>query len=236
MDNILVFVVTISYFRVPAAYQHRVLLWGVLGAIVMRGIMIGLGVALVRQFDWILYLFGAFLVFTGIKLLFRAEEEVQMERNLVLRLCRRFAPVTPDYVGQKFVVRQAGRLLLTPLAVVLLCIESTDLVFAVDSIPAIFVVTQDPFIIYTSNICAVLGLRSLYFLLANVVHRFVYLRAGLALVLALIGVKMLIADFWHMPTWMSLTAVLCILTVSVVASLFARPRTPPAAAQQGVDS
>ena len=225
MDNILVFVVVMSYFRVPAQYQHRLLVWGVLGAFVLRGLMIGLGVAIVTRFHWVLYLFGAFLLCTGIKMIFHKEEEIELEKNLVLRLCRRFMSVTPDYFEDKFLARHDGRTMFTPLALVLVVLNFIDLVFAVDSIPAIFAVTTDPFIVYTSNICAVLGLRSLYFLIAHVVHRFIYLKFGLSLVLSLIGVKMLIADLWKMPTWMSLSAVVGILTVSILTSLLVKPQS-----------
>jgi len=221
VDNILVFVLILEYFRVPSEYQHRVLFWGVFGAIVLRGVMIGLGVALVERFEWILYLFGAFLVFTGIKMLVQKEERVDLEKNPVLRLCRKFLPVTPDYVGAKFLVRRNGRRIFTPLALVLVFVDFIDLVFAVDSIPAIFAITKDSFIIYTSNICAILGLRSLYFLLGGIIGKFLYLKTGLAIVLALIGVKMLIADFWHMPTALSLGLVALILGISVLASALA---------------
>jgi tellurite resistance protein TerC len=189
--------------------------------------MIGLGVALVTRFHWVLYLFGLFLLFTGIKMLFPQEQEVELEKNIVLRLCRRFMSVTPDYVEEKFLAHHNGKLMFTPLALVLVVLNFIDLVFAVDSIPAIFAVTTDPFIVYTSNICAVLGLRSLYFLIAHVVYRFVYLKYGLALVLSFIGAKMLIADFWKMPTWVSLSVVLGLLTISIVASLFATPKAQP---------
>jgi len=221
VDNILVFVLILSYFRVPPEYQHRVLFWGIFGAIVLRGMMIALGVALVERFEWILYIFGAFLLFTGIKILVQKEEHVDLEKNPVLRLCRRFLPVTPDYVGAKFFVRRDGRWFLTPLALVLIFVDFIDLVFAVDSIPAIFAITKDSFIIYTSNICAILGLRSLYFLLGGIIHKFIYLKTGLAIVLAMIGVKMLIVDFWHMPTALSLVLVALILGASVVASMLA---------------
>ncbi len=221
VDNILVFVLILSYFRVPPEYQHRVIFWGIFGAIVLRGMMIAMGVALVERFEWILYIFGAFLLFTGIKILVQKEEHVDLEKNPILRLCRRFLPVTPDYVGAKFFVRRDGRWFLTPLALVLIFVDFIDLVFAVDSIPAIFAITKDSFIIYTSNICAILGLRSLYFLLGGILHKFIYLKTGLAIVLAMIGVKMLIEDFWHMPTALSLVLVALILGVSVVVSMLA---------------
>lgn len=232
MDNILVFVVVISYFRVPAQYQHRVLLWGVFGAFVLRGLMIGLGVALVTRFHWILYLFGLFLVVTGIKMLFHQDEEVELEKNLILRCCRKCMPVTNTYDREHFITRVKGRMMFTPLMLVLVVLNFIDLVFAVDSIPAIFAITNDVFIMYTSNICAVLGLRSMYFLLANVVHRFIYLKAGLALVLTFIGVKMLVADFWKVPISLSLVLVLGILFVSIAASLWVSRRRAVASDKQ----
>lgn len=236
MDNILVFVVVMGYFRVPAKYQHRVLLWGVLGAFVLRGMMIGLGVALVHRFHWVLYLFGVFLVVTGLKMLFHREEEVELEKNLMLRWCRRLLPISPVYDGERFITRVNGRRMFTPLALVLVFLNFIDLIFAVDSIPAIFAITTDPFIVYTSNICAVLGLRSLYFLLANVIQRFVYLKAGLAIVLAVIGVKMLIEDFWKMPTALSLGLVLGILALSIVASLLSKRKLDVPAPPSGADA
>jgi len=233
VDNIFVFVLVFTYFRVPPQYQHRVLFWGVLGALLMRGTMIAFGVVLVNAFHWVLYLFGAFLVFTGMKMLFHKGVEVHPEANPLLGFCRRFFPICARYEGARFVVKTEGKWMLTPLALVLVVVESTDLVFAVDSIPAIFAITTDPFIVYTSNVCAVLGLRSLYFLLANMVNRFVYLQTGLGFVLTFIGAKMLIADFWKMPTWMSLGAVVLILTVSIVASLLvSRKSAPPPKAVQ----
>ncbi len=228
VDNIFVFVLLFSHFRVPPEYQHRVLFWGVLGALVMRGLMIAIGVALVSRFHWVLYLFGAFLLFTGIKMLATREEHaIDLERNRLLVLLRRVLPVSPAYEGRKFLTRMNGRLALTPLAVVLVMVEATDLVFAVDSIPAIFGVTEDPFIIYTSNVCAILGLRSLYFLLARVVRQFVHLKTGLALVLAFIGCKMLFSGVVHIPIFVSLAVVALILAASLAASLLAARVSPP---------
>ncbi|WP_322821071.1 TerC family protein [Chloroflexus sp.] len=229
VDNIFVFVLLFSYFRVPAQYQHRVLFWGILGALIMRGTMILLGSALVEQFEWILYLFGAFLLVTGVRLIFQDDEpEVDPQRNLLVRLARRLLPITPDMRGDRFFVREADRFSATPLFLVLLIVESTDLLFAVDSIPAIFGITHDPFIVYTSNICAILGLRSLYFLLAGVMESFYYLRFGLAIILSFIGVKMLtpLVSGWflgghgvHIPTTISLGVIVVTLLASVVASL-----------------
>jgi tellurite resistance protein TerC len=229
VDNIFVFILLFSYFRVPAQYQHRVLFWGILGALIMRGTMILLGSALIEQFEWILYLFGAFLLVTGVRLIFHDDEpEVDPQRNLLVRLARRLLPITPDMRGDRFFVREADRFSATPLFLVLLIVESTDLLFAVDSIPAIFGITHDPFIVYTSNICAILGLRSLYFLLAGVMESFYYLRFGLAIILSFIGVKMLtpLVTGWflgghsvHIPTTISLGVIVVTLLASVVASL-----------------
>ena len=192
MDNVFVIALIFGYFRVPIAFQHRVLFWGIMGAFVMRGIMIAFGAALVSRFEWILYLFGFFLLVTGAKMVFTSQEGVHPEKNPVIRLARRFFPVTDFFVGQSFIVRQGERLALTPLALVLLMVETTDLIFAVDSIPAIFGVTKNPFIVFTSNVFAILGLRSLYFVLANLISYFRYLKLGLSFVLVFIGLKMLL--------------------------------------------
>ncbi len=221
VDNIFVFILIFSFFAVPSAYQHRVLFWGILGALVMRGTLIFIGAALLEQFHWIIYVFGAFLVFTGIRMaLSNSEENVQPDKNPVVKFFRRFMPVTENFEGDKFFVSRAGRLLATPLFLILLVVESTDLVFAVDSIPAIFAVTRDPFIVYTSNVFAILGLRALYFLLANVMDKFQYLKVGLSAVLVFIGVKMVIDGFYHIPIGISLGVVASILTISVLASLW----------------
>jgi tellurite resistance protein TerC len=228
VDNIFVFVLIFSYFAVPAAYRHRVLFWGILGAIVMRGIMIAAGTALIKQFHWIIYLFGAFLLVTGIRMALDKGHEMDPGKNPVMRLARRFLPMTNEYHGPRFFVRQGGVLLATPLLLVLLLVEVTDLVFAVDSIPAIFAITTDPFIVYTSNIFAILGLRSLYFLLAGIVHRFVYLKVGLGVVLGFVGVKMLLTDLYKIPTAVSLVVVLGIIGLSIALSLLRPPAEPPA--------
>ncbi len=231
VDNIFVFVLIFSYFAVPAAYQHRVLFWGIIGALLMRGVMIGLGAALIKEFHWIIYIFGAFLIFTGIRMAFHKNEELHPEDNPLIKLFRRIMPVTENYEDDKFFVRRAGVLMATPLFLVLLMIESTDLIFAVDSIPAIFAVTQDPFLVYTSNVFAILGLRSLYFLLAGVVNQFHYLKLGLSVVLTFVGVKMLLVDTaFKIPTGISLGVVALILAVAVVASLIRARRIARAAA------
>lgn len=224
VDNIFVFVLIFSYFAVPTVYQHRVLFWGILGALVMRAILIGLGAALIHEFHWIIYIFGAFLIFTGIRMAFHKDEEIHVGENPVVRLVRRFIPVADSYHGSSFFVRHAGKLMATPLLLVLIVVESTDLVFAVDSIPAIFAVTTDPFLVYTSNIFAILGLRSLYFLLAGVIDKFHYLKLGLAVVLTFVGVKMVIVDFYKIPTPVSLAVVAGVLTVAVIASLIRNKR------------
>ncbi len=221
VDNIFVFLLVFGYFAVPPEYQRRVLLYGVLGAIVMRAIMILAGAWVVREFSWVLYLFGAFLVFTGIKMLVMAEHEPDLAKNPALRWLRGHLRITDDYQGEKFSVVKDGVRWFTPLFLVLIMIEVTDLVFAVDSIPAIFAITTDPFIVFTSNIFAILGLRALYFLLADMADRFHLLKYGLAMVLTFIGAKMLIAPWYHLPTVASLAVVAIILTASVVASLIA---------------
>ncbi|MBX3036629.1 MAG: TerC family protein [Anaerolineales bacterium] len=219
VDNIFVFILIFSYFAVPAAYQHRVLFWGILGALIMRGTLILVGSVLLDTFHWIIYVFGAFLIFTGIRMARQQDEELNPDENPVVKFFRRFVPVTENYEDDKFFIRRAGRLFATPLFLVLLVIESTDLVFAVDSIPAIFAITRDPFIVYTSNVCAILGLRALYFLLANVMHQFEYLKLGLAVVLSFIGVKMLLIDLVKIPVGVSLTVVASVLTISIIASI-----------------
>ena len=225
MDNVFVIALIFSYFRVPSEFQHRVLFWGILGALIMRGIMIGLGAVLIAAFHWILYVFGAFLIYTGIKMIFVDNEGVHPETNPVIRLARKLYPVSPDFDGQKFTTHWNGRLALTPLAIVLLMVETTDLIFALDSIPAIFGITQDPFIVFTSNVFAILGLRSLYFVLAGAIQYFKYLKIGLSVVLVFIGVKMLI-EFWKIEinTTLSLLIVLAILVLSVVLSIVAARR------------
>jgi tellurite resistance protein TerC len=224
IDNVFVFAMLFSYFAVPPVYQHKVLFWGILGALAMRAAMIGLGAALIAEFSWIIYLFGAFLVLTGIKMVVKREEEIHPERNPVVRWFKKLMPVTSDYREDRFFVVETGLRHATPLFVVLLLVEISDLVFAVDSIPAIFAVTTDPFIVYTSNIFAILGLRSLYFALAGVMGTFHYLKIGLGLVLAFVGVKMLLAHSpYKLDTLLALGVVVGILAVSVVASVL-RPK------------
>jgi TerC family integral membrane protein len=218
VDNIFVFLVIFSYFGVHPAYQHRVLFWGILGALLLRGLFILAGATLIARFHWIIYLFGAFLVYTGVRLLRHEETEIRPEHNPVLRLFRRFVPLTPDFVGQRFLVRLDGRLLATPLLLVLVVVEATDVAFATDSIPAIFAITRDPFIVFTSNICAILGLRSLYFLLASLMFRFRYLNVGLGLVLAFVGMKMLASEIVEVPTGLSLGIIVLLLGGSIVVS------------------
>jgi len=227
VDNVFVFVLIFSFFSVPPAYQHRVLFWGVFGALVMRAAFIFAGAALLEAFDWVLYIFGAFLVYTGFKMFRHQDLDLDPSENRVLRMLRRFIPMTQEYHGQSLLFRQNGVLMATPLFAVLVVIETTDLIFAVDSIPAIFAVTRDPFLVFTSNVFAILGLRALYFLLAGVANRFVYLKVGLAAILVLVGVKMLISDIYHVPVWASLAAIATILTTAVVASL--RAKVPPEA-------
>ena len=224
-DNIFVFIVIFNYFAVPAEYQHRVLFWGILGALISRGIFIGMGTALLSRFEWLILVFGAFLVYTGIKILLSKETEVHPEKNPVLRIFQRLVPLTTRYHGKHFFVREAGRFVATPLMLVLVVGEATDVVFAVDSIPAVFGVTRDPFIVFTSNIFAILGLRALYFLLAGLMHKFQYLGFGLGLVLVFVGAKMLLHDWVPISTTWSLGIVLAILTVAIVVSLL-RPASP----------
>jgi tellurite resistance protein TerC len=223
VDNLFVFMVIFSYFGVPAALQHRVLFWGIASAIVLRIAFILAGAALLQRFHWVMYLFGAFLVFTGIKLLARRGAEMHPERNPVLRVARRILPTVSEYRGPRFTVVENGRRYATPLLMVLLVIEATDVVFAVDSIPAVFAVTDDPFIVFTSNIFAVLGLRSLYFALAGIMDRFHYLKVGLGLVLAFVGIKMLVADLFKVPILVSLGVIGSLLLGSIIASILRPP-------------
>lgn len=220
VDNLFVFLLIFSYFKVPAKYQHRVLFWGVMGALVMRLTMIFIGAVLINRFHWIIYIFGAFLVYTGIKMFKQEELDIQPEDNPLVRLVTRYIPITRHYVEQKFFTRVDGKLTGTLLLLVLVIVEVTDLVFAVDSIPAIFAITTNTFIVYTSNVFAILGLRSMYFLLAGVVEKFQYLKMGLAIVLTFIGMKMLVVALGvHIPIWFSLIFVAVVLLSSVAASL-----------------
>jgi tellurite resistance protein TerC len=223
VDNLFVFLLIFRYFQVPPGHQHKVLFWGILGALIMRAIFIAAGVGLIQRFHWIVYVFGAFLVYSGFKLLRQGEAEIHPEKNPVLRLFRRLVPVTKDYEGDKFFVRRPG-LLATPLLVVLVVVETTDLLFAVDSIPAILAITRDAFIVYTSNVFAILGLRSMYFALAGMMEMFRFLHYGLSVVLMFVGGKMLLSHYYEVPTVVALGAVAGILLLSVGASLI-RPKS-----------
>lgn len=235
VDNIFVFVLIFAYFQVPPKYQHRVLFWGIIGALVMRGAMIAAGAFLLERFHWIIYVFGGFLVITGIRMAFHDEADIKPESNPVLRLVRKIMPVTSHYHGQRLLIRRSELegdtvvqptgggskfpYIATPLLIVLLVVETTDLIFALDSIPAIFAITRDPFLVYTSNVFAILGLRALYFLLASVIERFHYLKLGLSIILVFVGTKMLLSDIYHLPIGLSLGFVALVLVLSVVLSL-----------------
>lgn len=218
VDNLFVFLLIFRYFQVPAESQHKVLLWGILGALVVRGIFIAAGVGLVRRFDWILYVFGVLLIYSGVSLFRQKGANINPEKNPVIRLFRRWVPVTKDYEGDKFFVRRAG-LHATPLLLVVVFIETTDILFAVDSIPAVLSITLNSFVVFASNVFAILGLRSLYFALAGMMERFEYLHYGLSLLLILVGMKMLVARYWHIPTAVTLAVIATVLLISVVASM-----------------
>jgi tellurite resistance protein TerC len=234
MDNLFVFIMIFAYFGVAPRYQHNVLFWGILGALIMRAIFIAAGITLIMKFQWLILVFGAFLIYTGFKLGFQRDEKIDPEKNPVLKLVRRFIPITDHYEGQKFFVRHSGKLMATPLFVVLIVIETTDVIFALDSIPAILAITQDPFIVYTSNVFAILGLRALYFALAGIMRMFHYLHYGLSLILMFVGVKMILskADMIpllnlheiHIPAGVALAVVGGILILSIVASIIWPPK------------
>lgn len=230
VDNLFVFLLVFSYFKVPSQYQHKVLFWGILGAALMRASLILVGTALIERFHWVIYIFGAFLLVTGIKLGLSSGEDDELDpgKNPVVRLVKRFMPVTTEYHGDHFFLRQEGKLLATPLFIVLMVVETTDLVFALDSIPAIFAITTDPFIVYTSNIFAILGLRSLYFALAGMMELFHYLRYGLAFILSFVGVKMLASKFFHIPIGVALAIIAVVLAFSVFASIKWPPKVKEA--------
>ena len=230
LDNVFVIALVFSYFRVPLSQQHRVLFWGIMGVLVMRGIMIALGAVLIAKFDWIIYVFGGLLILTAIKLLFSGDEEVDPSKNPLVRLFRRLYPVTDGFHGSKFFVHENGRRAITPLFLALLVVESTDLLFAVDSIPAVFAVTRDPFLVFTSNIFAILGLRSLYFTLAGLMERFRHVKMALVFILFYVGVKMSISHHYKIPDLLSLSVIASALTLGVVFSLRSPPRDPPGAA------
>jgi len=229
IDNVFVWAVILNYFAVPRPYQYRVLFWGVFGALVLRALFIFAGVTLIENFDWILYVFGAFLIFTAFRIARHDDAEIHPEDNPVLKIFRKVVPSTTEYDGQKLFTRRSGRLLATPLFAVLVLVESTDVVFAVDSIPAILAVSREPFIVFSSNAFAILGLRALYFVLAGMAGRFRYLNMGLGVILGFVGVKMLITEWYHFPTWASLGVITAVLTVTIVASLRAERRDPATA-------
>ena len=233
IDNVFVWAVILSYFSVPKMYQFRVLFWGVFGALVLRALFIFAGVALIERFDWVLYLFGAFLLYSAWKLAAHRDAEIHPEENPVLKLVRRVVPSTNDYHGQAMFIREKGKLLATPLFAVLVLIEATDVVFAVDSVPAILAVSREPFLVFASNAFAIMGLRALYFALAGMKDRFRYLDLGLAAILAFVGVKMLIADFYHMPIPLSLGVIFGVLTIAIWTSLAADKRDTPTADPAG---
>jgi tellurite resistance protein TerC len=237
VDNIFVFVLIFAYFRVPPRSQHRVLVWGILGALVMRGVMIWLGVTLVERFHFVLYIFGAFLVLTGLRMLFDRDAKMDFEKNFFMRFCRKALPITREFHGRRFAVRVDGRLMFTPLLLVLILVDVMDLIFAVDSIPAVFAITTDQFIVYTSNICAIQGLRSLYFLLARMIDRFIYLKTGLAIILGFVGTKMILADHFPIPNWISLVIIVVILAITISISMAATkpPPTEPPPKPPGFD-
>jgi tellurite resistance protein TerC len=221
VDNVFVFALIFSYFAVPVQYQYRVLFWGVVGALVLRAIFILLGAELLERYAWMVYVFGAFLIYTGVRMAFHSNEEVHPERNPVLRLLRRLLPMTSGYRGQRFLVREKGVLMATPLLAVLVAVETTDVIFAVDSIPAIFAITTDTFVVWTSNAFAILGLRALYFMLAGLIQRFVYLSVGLSIILVFVGVKFMVSDLvGKVPIWVSLPFIATVITVSIAASLW----------------
>lgn len=226
VDNIFVFVLIFAALAVPSNVQRRLLSLGVIGALVMRAILIFAGAALIERFHWIVYLFGVFLIITGVRFFFQQEKEAEPEKNPVVRLARRFFPVTPGYEGERFVVRRNGRLYITPLLIALLAVESADLIFALDSIPAIFAITQDPFIVFTSNAFAILGLRALYFLLAGSITRLRYLKYGLAVALVFVGLKMTFSDVLHLPIALSLGVIIVILGAATIFSLFSQAHKP----------
>lgn len=219
VDNLFVFLMIFSYFGIPPQYEHKALFWGIIGALVMRAVFIAAGVALIEQFHWIIYVFGAFLIFTAVKMARSGEGDVHPDRNVALKLLRKVMPVTNDYAGGKFFVREAGRWMATPLFAVVLVLETTDVIFAVDSIPAVLAITTDPFIVYTSNVFAILGLRSIFFALAGMMRLFYYLRYGLVVVLSFVGMKMILTEWVKIPVGLSLGVIAAVLAVSIVASL-----------------
>ncbi len=233
IDNIFVFLMLFTYFRVPYLHQHKVLFWGIIGAVVMRAAFIAAGVTLIQRFYWVIYIFGAFLILTGVKMATQRDKQIHPERNPVLRLFRRLMPVTENYEEGKFFVTRSGRNFATPLFIVVLVMETTDVIFAIDSIPAILGITHNPFIVYTSNIFAILGLRSLYFALAGIMRLFHYLPYGLSAILVFVGVKMLLTDLYKIPIVVALGTVASILIISVIASMLWPPKAEVDAAAAG---
>ena len=226
VDNLFVFLMIFQYFNTPSQYQHRVLFWGILGALILRAIFIATGSALLSNFHWMIYVFGGFLVVTGIKMYLQGDEKIQPDKNPVVRLFERVVPVIRKYDGQKFFIRREGKSYATLLMLVLIVVETTDVIFAIDSIPAIFAITDDPFIIYTSNVFAILGLRALYFMLAGVMEMFVYLKVGLSVVLCFVGIKMMFIDIYKIPIGVSLAVIGGVLLLSIVASWLIKPKNP----------
>ena len=223
IDNLFVFLLIFSYFRVPHKYQHRVLFWGILGAVIMRAVFIAAGITLIQKFHWIIYIFGGFLIFSGIKLALEKDKEIHPEKNPVLKLFRRFMPVLRNYKEGKFFLKRDQRYFATPLFIVLLVVETTDVMFALDSIPAVIAITTDPFIVYTSNVFAILGLRAIFFALSGIMQLFHYLHYGLSFILVFVGVKMLISKFYEVPVEIALGVIVGVLTISVIASMI-KPR------------
>ena len=226
VDNLFVFLMIFQYFNTPSPYQHRVLFWGILGALILRAIFIATGSALLSNFHWMIYVFGGFLVVTGIKMYLQGDEKIEPEKNPVVRLFERMVPIIRKYDGQKFFIRREGKSYATLLMLVLIVVETTDVIFAIDSIPAIFAITDDPFIIYTSNVFAILGLRALYFMLAGVMEMFVYLKVGLSVVLCFVGAKMMLVDIYKIPIGASLAVIGGVLLLSIVASWLIKPKNP----------
>jgi tellurite resistance protein TerC len=228
VDNLFVFLMIFQYFNTPSQYQHRVLFWGILGALILRAIFIATGSALLSNFHWMIYVFGGFLVVTGIKMYLQGDEKIEPEKNPVVRLFERWVPIIRKYDGQKFFIRREGKSYATLLMLVLIVVETTDVIFAIDSIPAIFAITDDPFIVYTSNVFAILGLRALYFMLAGVMEMFLYLKVGLSFVLCFVGAKMMLADIYKIPIGASLAVIGGVLLLSIIASRLIKPKKPEA--------
>jgi tellurite resistance protein TerC len=220
VDNLFVFIMIFNYFHITKVHQPKILKWGIIGALVMRAIFIMVGIELIERFHWMIFIFGALLVFTGIKMAFSGEEQIEPEKNLLVRLVRKFIPITKRIRDDRFFIRKGGILAATPLFLTLLVVESSDVIFAVDSIPAVLAVTHDPFIVYTSNVFAIMGLRSLYYLLAHVMEMFAYLKLGISFILAFVGVKMLLTDIWHIPIYFSLGVIVGVLAISIITSIY----------------